>query len=47
MKTKISNLKKDLYNVFVIGNANNQQMGRVYILLAIPALTVLCALGKF
>ena len=47
MKTKISNLKNDLYNVFVMGNANNQQMGRVYLLLAIPALTILFAVGKF
>ncbi|MDB5158364.1 MAG: hypothetical protein JWR50_3071 [Mucilaginibacter sp.] len=47
MKTKINNLKKDLYNVFVMGNANNQQMGRVYLLLAIPALTILFAVGKF
>jgi hypothetical protein len=47
MKTKIQNIKADLYNVFVMGNANNLQMARVYFLLTIPALTVLFAIGKF
>jgi hypothetical protein len=47
MKTKIQTIKADLYNVFVMGNANNLQMARVYFLLTIPALTVLFAIGKF
>ena len=47
MKTKIQTIKADLYNVFVMGNANNLQMARVYFLLTIPALTVLFAVGKF
>jgi len=45
MKTKIQTIKADLYNVFVMGNANNLQMARVYVLLTIPALTVLLAIG--
>jgi hypothetical protein len=44
MKAKINNLKADLYNVFVMGNANNRQMARVYFLLTAPALTVILAL---
>ena len=44
MKAKIDNLKADLYNVFVMGNANNRQMMRVYVLLTAPALTVILAL---
>jgi hypothetical protein len=47
MKTKIQTIKADLYNVFVMGNANNLQMARVYFLLTIPALTVLFAIGRF
>ncbi len=47
MKTKIQTIKADLYNVFVLGNANNLQMARVYFLLTIPALTVLLAIGNF
>ncbi len=47
MKAKIQTIKADLYNVFVMGNANNLQMARVYFLLTAPALTVLFAIGKF
>jgi len=47
MKAKIKNLKADLYNVFVMGNANNLQMARVYVLLTVPALMVLLAIGNF
>ena len=47
MKTKIQTIKADLYNVFVMGNANNLQMARVYFLLTIPALTVLFTIGRF
>lgn len=44
MKAKINNIKVDLYNVFVMGNANNRQMARVYVLLTAPVLTVMLAL---
>ena len=44
MKAKINNMKADLYNVFVMGNANNRQLARVYVLLTAPALTVILAL---
>jgi len=47
MKAKIQTIKADLYNVFVMGNANNLQMARVYVLLTIPALMVLFAIGNF
>jgi hypothetical protein len=45
MKAKLENLKADLYNVFVMGNANNMQMTRVYILLTVPALTLMFAMA--
>jgi hypothetical protein len=45
MKAKLENLKADLYNVFVMGNANNVQMIRVYILLTVPALTLMFAMA--
>ncbi|WP_428328902.1 hypothetical protein [Mucilaginibacter sp.] len=44
MEHKLNTFKADLYNVFVEGNANNIQMARVFIILAIPVL-VACFLG--
>ena len=45
MKAKLNDMKADLYNVFVMGNANNRQMAKVYILLTVPALTLMFAMG--
>ena len=45
MKAKLENMKADFYNVFVMGNANNRQMARVYVLLTVPALTLMFAMG--
>jgi hypothetical protein len=47
MKTAFNNIKKDLYNVFVIGNADDRQLAKAYFLLAIPFLTVLFTFGHF
>ena len=45
MKAKIQNLKKDIYNVFVLGNADNMQQARVYFLITVPMLTLFFALS--
>ena len=45
MKAKLMNIKADLYNVFVMGNANSMQMARVYVLVAVPTLTLMFATG--
>ncbi|HMG11349.1 MAG TPA: hypothetical protein VK609_22700 [Mucilaginibacter sp.] len=47
MKAKLNIIKKDLYNVFVVGNANDRQLARVYVLLAIPVFTLFLVLGHF
>jgi hypothetical protein len=44
METKLNNFKADLYNVFVEGNASNNQMARVFLILAVPVL-LLCGIG--
>ena len=40
MEHKLNTLKTDLHNVFVEGNANSLQMACVFILMAIPVITV-------
>ncbi|MCR8561687.1 hypothetical protein KXD93_28790 [Mucilaginibacter sp. BJC16-A38] len=40
MEHKLNTLKNDLHNVFVDGNANSLQMARVFMLLAVPLLTI-------
>lgn len=40
MSQKFNVFKADLHDVFVEGNANNLQMARVFILLAIPVMTI-------
>ncbi len=40
MEHKLNTLKNDLQNVFVNGNANSIQMARVFMLLAVPLLTI-------
>ncbi|MEO3403471.1 hypothetical protein AAFN85_06190 [Mucilaginibacter sp. CAU 1740] len=47
MKARIETLKKDLYNVFVMGNADDRQLYRVYLLLALPAITFMLMFGTF
>jgi hypothetical protein len=47
MKAQLNNLKNTLYNVFVMGNANNIQIVKVWVLLAIPVLTLYVAVGHF
>ena len=47
MKAHLNNLKASLYNVFVMGNANNMQIVKVWVLLAIPVLTLYVAVGHF
>lgn len=40
-------IKKDLYNVFVMGNADDRQLARIYFLLAVPVFTLFCIFGNF
>ncbi|MDB4923471.1 hypothetical protein [Mucilaginibacter sp.] len=40
MEHKLNTLKNDLQNVFVQGNANGIQMARVFIIMAIPLITI-------
>jgi hypothetical protein len=40
MAQKINIFKADFYTVFVTGNANNIQMARVFIILAIPVMGI-------
>ncbi|WP_172336743.1 hypothetical protein [Mucilaginibacter sp. SG564] len=47
MKARFNIIKKDLYNVFVMGNADEQQLARVYFLLAIPCFALLFTFGQF
>lgn len=47
MKAKLQTLKADLYNVFVMGNANNFQMAKVYVLITAPVLSMFFAIAKF
>jgi hypothetical protein len=44
MEHKLNTLKTDLYNVFVKGDANNIQMARVFVVLAIPVMAI-CMIG--
>lgn len=47
MKTRLITIKKDLYNVFVMGNADDRQLARIYILLAVPLFALLFSFGHF
>jgi len=47
MKNSIENIKTDLYRVFVKGDADTTQLGRVFILLAIPVFSTIFAFGQF
>jgi len=40
MEHKLNTIKTDLYNVFVKGDANNNQMARVFIVLAVPVMLI-------
>jgi hypothetical protein len=44
MEHKLNTLKSDLHNVFVEGKANPIEMARVFIMFAIPLITV-CLIG--
>jgi hypothetical protein len=48
MEHKLNTFKADLYNVFVEGNANNIQMARVFVVLAVPVMIIcMIAFHKF
>jgi hypothetical protein len=47
MKTKLNTIKKDLYHVFVMGNADDRQLAKAYFLLAIPLFTLFVLFGHF
>ena len=40
MEHRLHTFKNDLHNVFVKGDANNIQMARVFIVLAVPLMTL-------
>jgi hypothetical protein len=40
MEHKLNTLKNDLHNVFVDGNANSIQMARVFMIMAVPVITI-------
>jgi hypothetical protein len=40
MEHKLNTLKNDLHNVFVEGKANPIEMARVFIMFAIPLITI-------
>ncbi|HEY8780580.1 MAG TPA: hypothetical protein VIM16_03105 [Mucilaginibacter sp.] len=40
MEHKLNAFKADFYNVFVKGDANNNQMARVFIILAVPVMII-------
>ncbi|ASU35647.1 hypothetical protein [Mucilaginibacter xinganensis] len=40
MEHKLNTLKNDVKNVFVEGNANPIQMARVFVIMAIPLISV-------
>jgi hypothetical protein len=44
MEHKLNAFKADFYNVFVKGDANELQMARVFIILAIPSMICLITL---
>jgi hypothetical protein len=41
MYHKLNTFKADFYNVFVEGNANNIQMSRVFLVLAVPVMAAI------
>ena len=47
MKAKFETIKQDLYKVFIMGNADERQLYRVYLLIAIPALMTFFLFGNF
>jgi len=47
MKTRIQNIKTDLYHVFVAGNAKSQEIARVWVLVAIPVMFAIFVIGHF
>ncbi|UOE51968.1 hypothetical protein MTO98_12845 [Mucilaginibacter sp. SMC90] len=47
MKAKLQSLKADLYNVFVVGNADDRQLAKAYFLLAIPLFAIFFGWGSF
>jgi hypothetical protein len=40
MARKINIFKADFYNVFVAGNANSIEMARVFLILAVPVMSI-------
>ena len=40
MEHKLNIIKADLYNVFVQGNADNSQQSRVFVMIALPVMSI-------
>jgi len=47
MTQKLNTLKSDMYNVFVEGNANNIQMARVFLIIALPVASLFISVMRF
>jgi hypothetical protein len=47
MTQKLNTIKSDLHNVFVEGNANNIQLARVFIMIALPVASLFMAVIRF
>ena len=47
MTQKLNTIKSDMYNVFVEGNANNIQMARVFLVIALPLASVFFSIVRF
>jgi hypothetical protein len=47
MTQKINTIKSDMYNVFVEGNANNIQMARVFLIIALPVISACMSVLRF
>jgi len=47
MTQKLNIIKSDMYNVFVEGNANNIQMARVFLIIALPVAAVFMSIIRF
>lgn len=43
METRLNTIKTDLYKVFIEGTANSLQIARVFVLVAVPVVSVFLA----
>ena len=46
MENKLNIIKADLYNVFVEGNADNRQQSRVFVMIALPVMSIFMSIVR-